>query len=229
MSRLGDGQMVTMKCHGPLDGFRMPVDWSRHRHYLHGSWEPDVVNAMQQCVTRGDSAIDVGAHIGYHSLILARCVGTRGRVVALEPVEANRVLLEANLRLNNCEHVDVMGVAAGSSEGSVTLGTEERHRYPGTSAIGRSATRVATVNTTTIDTIVDAMPRGVKFMKIDVEGAELAVLDGACRTLRTHHPVLVIELHDPDAPDAVLRRLREFGYRVRWRTRTGPIAHVLAT
>src|ERR1700757_2298643 len=68
-------------CHGALQGYRMSVDWERFRSFVYGTWEPNVVQAVTSAVKPGMRIVDVGAHIGYYTLLFAKFAGPSGHVV----------------------------------------------------------------------------------------------------------------------------------------------------
>jgi FkbM family methyltransferase len=154
----------------------------RHRSFLAelatGGYEPTVCKLYVEAVAGAEVVIDVGAHTGFYSLLAAR-TNRSARVIAVEADPYNAVALAANARGTR---VQVVAMAAsdhvGRSAFRQNLGTV------GSSLLDRSGTgpvRVVEVETTTIDALARE-PRAL-VMKIDVEGAELAVLAGATATI----------------------------------------------
>jgi FkbM family methyltransferase len=145
-----------------------------------GVWEPSVSAVALDVLQPGDVAVDVGANIGYYSLLFAGQVGPHGRVVAVEPVPSIVARLRENLRLNRVTTVDVAEAAAAEAPGSV-----EVFRAPGDN-LGRSATVAGQgfVSEGTVRKVpaaelvpVELWPR-VRLVKVDTEGDELGVLRG---------------------------------------------------
>jgi FkbM family methyltransferase len=210
----------------------MKVDWSRHRSFVYGTWEPDVVHAITDVVRPGACAIDIGAHIGFYTLILAKMVGPYGRVLAFEPLPRNFSLLCDNIRLNNCTHVQAIDKAVLDHTCDVEADIREDGLLPG-SVVFRASERLeqATASAVSIDDFVHDSGLPVSIMKIDVEGNESLVLKGASRTIQSLHPTMIIEVHHFDAsPDAspVISQLRERGYSIRWLSRETLTSHLLA-
>ena len=156
----------------------------------------------------GEVFIDVGAYIGWYTIVASRGVGPAGRVVALEPDAANRHQLEDNLALNGIGNVSVVPSAAWSKSGRVGWQASDVPVWHAASGNGNGA---ASVEAVTIDDLVRQMrlPR-VDWIKMDIEGGEVAALEGASSTLQAFHPTLFIELHETF--DAVTKFLRPFGY-----------------
>jgi FkbM family methyltransferase len=181
--------------------------------------------AVQKLVGAGDTVVDAGANIGYVSALLARWVGTGGRVHAFEPVPETCDLLEHNVEALALHQVTVYPFALSS--GSRTARMTIPH-YPGggknmyESKIVESPGNpqdpdTVTVNTTSLDAVLGGSGSPIAFMKIDVEGHELDVIRGAGSVIRRDHPSLHIEVSgDPDDPTSnaaeLVRLLGEHGY-----------------
>lgn len=95
-----------LECGGPLAGYRMKLEWARFRCFTYGSWESELVTLVSQKVQPGFWVVDIGAHIGYYTLLLSRLVGADGRVFCFEPVPTNFEFLSENVRLNHCTNVE---------------------------------------------------------------------------------------------------------------------------
>ena len=153
--------------------------------YVFGVWEPDISAWVREHLRPGDVAVDIGANLGYYSLLAATCVGPTGKVVAFEAVPSIADLLERNVSRNGLA-VDVRRMAVGEEDGSI-----EVHRSEGTN-LGRSGTAggVGTVSEGTVrvvraaDAIDEALWSRIRFLKVDVEGDERRVLRGLEPVLR---------------------------------------------
>jgi FkbM family methyltransferase len=162
-------------------------------------------------------AVDAGAFIGRHTLAYARAVGPRGRVVAVEPLAANFRLLQDNVRLNGYGQVHCAHCALGRAPGDVWLAYE---RETSTASVMRELPHRERVAQRTLDDLLAELGIAqIDVFKIDVEGAELAVLEGSTRVLAASPGArLVIEVHGPlDAAGncPVEAWLRARGYTVR--------------
>lgn len=153
------------------------------RMLLSDTFEPAVSTAILTLVRPGMVVLDVGANIGVHALHMARRVGMDGTVLAFEPNPTAREELLRNISLNNIENVKVLNLALWNEDG------EELFCFPsdGLEAMGGlrqnsqfKAASQAKVATARIDTVLARHAiQHVDFIKIDVEGAELQVLEGA--------------------------------------------------
>jgi FkbM family methyltransferase len=146
-----------------------------------GVWEKAETLLVLRTLRAGMCVIDVGAHVGYYSVLFSRCVGAQGSVLAFEPEPNNYRLLSANLLLNDCRNVQAHPLAVAAAAGRETLYLSENnlgdHRLQPTS--GRRSVAVQTID---LDAIVGTAP--VDFVKIDTQGAEPRVLAGMAGIIR---------------------------------------------
>jgi FkbM family methyltransferase len=144
----------------------------------------------------GAIVLDIGAHVGLHTLMFSRCVGPTGRVIAIEPSPANAKLLREHLAWNSCYNVEVIEAAVGDEIGHVNFTFRSDPTDPGAFANSLAydiGGKSSTIRMTTIDALcIDCAP---DLIKIDVEGAELFVLRGARETLDRLAPTLMVAVH----------------------------------
>ncbi len=163
-----------------------------------GAYERELREIVNAVLRPGDVAIDVGANSGWHTLLMARAVGAAGRVVAVEANPAVMRALEANLALNRIGSVTLAAHAAGAYEGEVAFNAAaaedatsgDRHVLS-TDARQDGAIRVRALDDMARELRLDR----VDFVKIDVEGFELPVLQGAAATITRFRPQIVFELN----------------------------------
>jgi len=170
--------------------------------------EGDVDMFIRSCLNNGSVFVDVGANVGYYTLIASKLVDSSGRVYAIEPIPSTATILRANVKLNKCFNVIVHEVAAYSSKGKLTL------RVPGlwygSASILQNGLSI-TVNAAMLDELLQN-EIFVDCIKIDVEGAELEVLRGARNVLnRTKYLVLEISRDVTE----ILEELRKAGFECR--------------
>lgn len=199
--------------------------------FAHGRYEPEIVEFLAEHCRPGDIAFDVGANVGYHTMLLSRLVGPEGRVVAFEPVPTTAGWLEETLRCNDLTNVTVVCTALGASTGvaSMRVGPASEaglaHLVDSTTGYRShftEETRVIDVPIVSIDQLLAAGELPIpSLIKIDVEGAELQVLRGASETLASVRPTVVTELWGSVNVREGRRLLESSGYRVstlrRWR------------
>lgn len=180
-----------------------------------GLLEPEVQATLATHLKPGDTFYDVGANVGLFTLIGARKVGESGRVVAFEPAPSTARLLQANLDLNGFAHVTVEQKAVADTPGTarfVVPHENQQGRLPQFErAFGPEGDAIE-VEVTTLDAVIAEGAPPPTFIKMDIEGAEVAALAGMAETLRTHRPVVLCEVHQT-GPE-VEAAFRQIGYSV---------------
>jgi FkbM family methyltransferase len=231
-----NSEAITLSPAGlPPHRFRMWLHWQGSLAYALGLYEPEAMQNIRRLVNAGDCCIDVGANLGYYTISLASWVGPSGLVVAFEPFPGNFAILEKNVRLNQLQNVILERSALSDCNGSLQLiyGVEEQ--FSATPSVGGYAIEgdreSIQVPTRRLDDYITALGRAPDFIKIDVEGEELAVLEGARRTLATVRPSLLVEIHGwgTDESEKVLQVLSEFHYDTHVVGRKGRERVVLCT
>ncbi|MBP2293693.1 FkbM family methyltransferase [Azospirillum rugosum] len=197
-------------------------------------WSEPELRELQQFVRPGAVFIDAGANIGLYTLKAARLAGPEGTVVAVEPGRTAADRLAANVALNRFAKVHLVRKALSDRNGTAVL----HHVVAGGdlqafSLLGDSATREGEeVATVTLDSLVEELklPR-IDCIKMDVEGAEPMVVEGARRSLERWHPTILFEVNSAilhrrgERTDACWDRLEELGYRF-WRLQDGRLVPI---
>jgi FkbM family methyltransferase len=185
------------------------------RHVLrHGSFEPAELEAARACLRPGDVAVDVGANVGLVAVPLALAVAPGGRILAIEPLPENVGRLEQNVRRNELENVTIVGAAAGADDGEIVLNVAADSAFSSVGTVTKyRAAGALRVPCRRLDSLWAELGRPhVALVKIDVEGAELDVLDGATELLRASRPVLLVEADPGLAAEALAAHLTDAGY-----------------
>jgi len=202
-------------------GGRVKIDYSEEIArllLLHGSYETAEIATVSELATVGSTAIDVGANIGMYTVALATAVGNGGTVLAFEPVPQTSQRLRANLAMNEMTNVSVVDAAAGRSSGIMDIRLANDSAYASLVSVkqGRATGRTLSVRVVTLDEIWRERRRpAVSFCKIDVEGAELLVLEGAKEMLAACGPALLLEADEGPQLDALSSWLAAHQYRER--------------
>ncbi len=158
-----------------------------------GTYEPHLTAVFERYCRPGMTVVDVGANLGYFSLLASNLVGPTGRVIALEPNSENCRLLVSSLRLNGMSNVDLLPVAADGAPGWAYYATHVGSNgglVDDDNLLSRFGTVVPTFR---LDDLVD---RKVDFLKMDVEGAEGRVVQGATRIIEKDRPIVTTELKE---------------------------------
>jgi FkbM family methyltransferase len=211
-------------------GARLFVDLSDHvigLNIIRERYEREEIAFVRSLLKPGDTAIDVGAHIGFFAMQMAAMVGPRGRIFAFEPFDPNAALLERSIVENGfADRITFARAAVGASRGTATLTFPPETLNSGGAYLLRSDTAPLTGNLVKSVPLVAldevALTRPVRLIKMDVEGAEPLVVRGAERLLKEDRPVILSELHPTQlerasgaTADGFLAQMRALGYRAR--------------
>jgi FkbM family methyltransferase len=206
-----------------------PTDYISRRIIETGMYERHVTIPLIEVLSPGDTFVDVGANIGWHSMLAARAVGPQGRVVSFEPDPDNLDLLLRSAGVNHFDHVTGVPVALSDQEGSAVmqrLGGSDAAMFAADDMVGIGDRRVSCLP---LDHFASWVTR-VDVMKVDVEGADFRVLEGGEGLISQHRPVIFLEFSpdgmarfDPDTPAKMAEWLRHHGYRLDVLHRDAPI------
>jgi FkbM family methyltransferase len=203
------------------------IDHIQRYLYYFGVWEPHITRWISATLAEGDAFIDVGANLGYYSLLAATRVGPRGHVVAIEASPTIFANLGANLAKNHADRVRALNVAVSDQSGRVRVFQGSADNTGTTTIVADTAARGTDF---TVECEVDAAPLGAllteeeirrtRIIKIDVEGAELAVARGLVGLLARLPPAaeIIVEvgpdrLNTKDASAVTIMDLfKEAGY-----------------
>jgi FkbM family methyltransferase len=175
-------------------------------NFARGSYEQPLQEVIAANLSAGDVFYDVGANVGFFSLIAARCVDPTGCVYAFEPVPCNAAAIKRNADLNNLENVHVFNEAVADRGGRADLNLAH-HLGGAVLAVSGEPPDMSgsmVVDVVALDDIVAR--RGLRpptLLKIDVEGAELLVLQGAHQLIMAHRPKIVFEIDDASRTNAL--------------------------
>lgn len=176
-----------------------------------GSYEYEKRVLFERRVRNSSVVYDIGAHVGFYTLLASQLVGPNGKVIAFEPVRRNLDYLKRHLDINHCANVVVIEAAVSDKNGIFPFS-----EGPDSSMGHLSNESNLTVNTVSIDYLV--MRREIpapSYMKIDVEGAELLVLKGAKATLNNHNPEVLLATHSPKIHRDCCDFLKSLDYKVK--------------
>ncbi len=183
-------------------------------------FEKDIEKEIKQL---NGSCIDVGAHIGKHTLTMAKTLGNKSRIISIEPNKTNVALLKDNLRLNRLNNVEVHEVVCSDKNGQVTFYRNEFH--PASNSMKRSLdSQEVILPSETLDTIAGNI-KDLVLIKIDVEGAEDLVLKGASKLLKNNHPKILFEAWDKEHLAKVKAVLDKYSYQIKKINEENYLAH----
>jgi FkbM family methyltransferase len=209
-TRLDGATTARMKVRaGRLRGATLDIDPRVQADVVLGVYERRLSRHALGVLREGDTAFDVGSHLGYFALLMATAVGPSGSVVCFEPNDSLHAALEGNVERNRdliAAKVSVARTAVGAVSGSTTFFKDDHSTRGRLWSEGGSRVEV-----TTLDEAAEAFgtPR---FVKVDVEGGEMDVLSGGPRLLAARTTGFGIEIHSPALAEGCTALLRDAGY-----------------
>jgi FkbM family methyltransferase len=197
---------VTIKHHYTGDRFRLNAFKHKGYWYLGKDRERNVMSSFERLICKGDTVIEVGGHIGYVSLFFAKLAGDTGHVFVFEPGANNLPYTTHNLR--SAKNVQLIRKAVSSTAGQMPFYLEDMSGQNNSlvkdfwvlddvakSSFLEGKYREALVDVVTLDQFVAEKALAPAFLKIDVEGAEFDVLQGAISTIKSYKPALMLEVN----------------------------------
>ena len=193
----------------------------QRRLRYHGEFDRNDLRELRARLPENPVFLDIGACFGYYALKIRQLCGPEAQVHAFEPFPVNHALLEEQRRLNGMADIRIHQIALSNEEGSVAFETPPASNGGVGHIAGAGAARANVVNVqcTTLDQFVarENLTR-IDGIKLDVEGAELRVIEGGAESIRKFHPIILMELNPPclerlgTSAAELLKRLQELGY-----------------
>lgn len=202
-----------------IDGHKMYLDpddslllsiWGGHEHF-----ETQVI---VDAVRPGDTVLDIGANIGYYTLLFARQTGPQGTVIAFEPDPDNFALLKKNVEANGYQNVELVQKAVSNENGAITLYLDQKYKGNHRIRPFDGASRSIEIEAVALQDFLKDRAEEIDLIKIDIEGAEPMALESMAETLKKGTTTIVTEFY-PKAlkecgndPGAYLAFLTECGF-----------------
>jgi len=205
-----------------IDNLEDPIE--KHIYYQ-GYFEWKETQFVRKCLDEGDIVFDVGANIGWYTLLAASLVKNTGKVFAFEPLPESRRRLNENCLLNKLENVEIFGFAVGKAHGEALIYSGPPKDVGGASLFrGDSETYDQhTVQVRPLDEVIEQHKiRRAKLCKIDIEGSEIDALEGMKGALKNKvFKFILIEINAVALeragyrPEDLVSRIRTAGYSIR--------------
>jgi FkbM family methyltransferase len=194
---------------GRLRGKKWTVGSSIHGCWL-GTYEYDKQVFFSRTVSPRSTVFDIGANVGFYTLLASELVGPDGEVFAFEPLPRNLNYLRKHLEINKVNNVTVIEAALSDKSGLAFFDPGPRGEMAHIASSGRIQ-----VKTYTLDDLFELghLPLP-KFIKMDIEGAEFDALCGAKSLLSKAHPTIFLASHGDTVHRACCEFLQSFGYQL---------------
>lgn len=201
--------MVVPILQGPLRGRKWIAGSSTHGCWL-GSYEFDKQRALRLLLKSGDVVYDIGANVGFYTILASVLVGEGGHVNSFEPSPDNLRDLKRHIQINGITNCTVFETAVSSADGESGF-DPTANRSTGRLA-GTGSLRVRTV---TLDSLVRSEKlRPPNLIKVDIEGAERDCLVGAAATIKQFRPIIFLATHGSEVHAACVELLLGWNYRL---------------
>ena len=186
-----------------------------------GCYEPTETDPVRKRLQPGDTFIDVGASIGWFTVIASQLVGENGRVIAFEPEPTSFAPLKRNVEANGCRNVVLVQKALSNEPGIVSLHLARKSKGTHSIVLKKGYKTSIEVEAVRLDDYLQEHESEADFVKIDIEGAEGMVLDGMRETLEACDNLCLMMEYAPRAlaisgydPDELLHGLADRGFQI---------------
>jgi FkbM family methyltransferase len=180
----------------------------------YGEWAENELRFLRHVIPSGGTVIDAGAFVGTHALAFARRVGDDGQVHAFEPQSRSFALLETNIRANGLHHVHLRHAAVGAAPGQTRLEVMKADEAANFAGLGVRPTQADAGTSDEVPVVaIDSLGlQRCDLIKLDVEGAEDAVLRGAVETITRLKPVIYADCNSLADGARSFAELTSLGY-----------------
>ncbi len=199
---------------GPGQGLWIELNPRTGQHYLHGDVEPAVQQVLAERLKPGMVFYDLGANIGFFSLLAARLVGATGKVFSFEPDPEIAGRLRRNIARNGFRNVQVVEAGVWSASGNINFvaaDVSSPDRGLGKIVTGEGAPSARPIRCVALDEFIQSVPPP-DAIKCDVEGAEIEVFRGAEKLVATRHPLILCEMHSQENDKFLREHFCRLGY-----------------
>lgn len=204
-----DGHLMYLD---PLDSLRLSIN---------GIYEEFATMIVKKIIKKGDVVIDLGANIGYYTLIFARIVGENGKAYAFEPEPLNVSLLKKNVEVNGYENVIIVNKAISNKTEKIKLYIDDENQGGHTLSATNTKSKSIQIETVTLDNYFKKGSNKIKFIKMDIEGSEARAIDGMQCMLKNNNELQMMTEFNPyllnksgTDPEKYLYSLMKFDYKI---------------
>ena len=204
---------------GPLKGKKWCVTTSIR--YIKGKYVKRDTDILIKNVSEGETVYDIGAHVGYFSVLCSGIAGRNGKVYAFEPVPMNLKFLRKHIKINKCDNIKVFSTCV-----SDMVGEEYFNNNQGSATGHLSSQGKLRVSVNTLDNLLNAGELNPPdFIKINAEGAEQSILSGSMKIIEKYKPKFLITFHSEELKDNCIKILSQYNYNIHVTAKDALYAH----
>jgi len=159
---------------------------------INGVWEPLETNLVKNTIKEGDVVLNIGANIGYYTLLAARLVGPKGKVYAFEPDKTNFEIIKKNIRINNYENIIPVNKAVLNKTGKAKLYLSTENKGSHRIYQAGDSRKYVEIDVVSIDDFFKNKEDKVDFILMDIEGSEAKAFEGMKKVLRKNKKVKIL-------------------------------------
>jgi len=201
------------------------ISSQKHKMYIHPcyvfAFEKFETKLFKSLIRKGMVVVDIGAYVGHYTLIAADLVGEKGKVFAFEPDPDNFALLLKNLEVNRCQNVIPVQKAIADRNGKTRLFLAQENKGDHRIYDSYDGRKSITVDVTSLDDFFKERDYRVDVIKMDIEGSEMAALNGMTKILKKNDDLKILTEFWPSGlrrfgtyPKEFLNKLTEFGFEL---------------
>lgn len=162
-----------------------------------GVWEPQETEFIQKYIKKGWIVIDIGANIGYYTLLFSKLVGEKGKVYAFEPDPENFIILRRNISENKLKNVFLIKKAVANTDRKIKLFLDEENKGDHKIYNSFDSRQSININSVKLDSLLGKSTKKVNFIKMDIQGAEYLALLGMQKLLNNQKDISIISEYWP--------------------------------
>lgn len=185
--------------------------------FLTTTYESCLTQMFIKLIKEGNVVFDIGAHVGYFTLLASVLVKDSGKVISFEPLTSNYSMIKKHMKINNCKNVTVLNMAVSDKTGTSFFEVDTCGGQWAGKLTSRNTNYV--VNTISLDDFVYNTKIKPDFIKIDVEGSEFEVLKGGEKLLMNSSPTIFLSLHSEKTKELCDNFLKSLGYSIKFISR----------
>lgn len=196
---------------GYLKGKQIKISENSQWAPLFGRWEPAMQKLFLNTQNPGNIFYDIGANFGLHGLLCSRYLGSNGHIYNFDPLRSNLIEIEENYKLNKIINYTNIPMAISNKTGTAYFNVA-KHDGQGSLIILRDDVGKILVKTITLDDFIKNGNPLPNYIKMDIEGSEGDALEGFVNNIEKAQPIMIIELHSPEADKKVGSFLKFYNY-----------------